>query len=311
MKATIKIIFIFIFWTNAFGQNKPSYIGKGKDSIDICKPNYNLIGKKLKIYHNGGIYSTSNGPDSKFINWKDEKIKLEAGKSHWGNFEPKTGDVGEVIQIGKSKFDEVIYVLKIGDYYVPIQCKYLTQENNLSSEELYEEQWKQIEAYGVGDCNFKKNGFNGVGNRAGIVEIDKLTENFACGLKTKGIDTVMLIKLIVDNGSSPDEIEYVFWIENKQGYKTAFKNNKQHKPIQTEIEKYDWNDILDYYDENVKGTEMIFPEFFVSHWTNLIVQLYQKEEFYSFGMQLLIKKEDEQLPNVKFIRYIEKKLLEK
>lgn len=55
-----------------------------------------LVGQKLKIYHNGGIYSTANGKDSKFIEWKNEEIKTKAGKSHWGIFEPKTGDIGEV-----------------------------------------------------------------------------------------------------------------------------------------------------------------------------------------------------------------------
>lgn len=56
---------------------------------------------------------------------------------------------------------------------------------------------------------------------------------------------------------------------------------------------------------------MEFPQYIVSHWTNLIIQLYQGEEFYSYGMQLMIKKEDENLPNVKFVRYIEGKLNEK
>lgn len=279
--------------------------------MDLCKINYNSVGHKLKIYNDGGIYSTANGIDSKFIEWKNEDVKLKAGKSHWGNFEPKTGDIGEVIQIGKTKYDELIYILKINSFYVPIKCNYLTQEKNLSSDEQYEQRLKEIEKYGEGNCNFKKNGFNGVGNRAGIVEIDKLAENFACNLREKGINTVMLIKLISDNGSSPNEIEYIFWYENEQGFKTTFKNNKKHKPTQTEIEKYDWKDILNYYNQNVKGTELKFPEYFRSHWTNLIIQLYQENEFYSYGMQLAIKKEDESLPNVKFVRYIEQKLNEK
>lgn len=311
MKTILQIILILICWTNCFSQNKESYIQKEVDSIDLCKMNKNLIGQKLKIYHNGGVYTTANGIDSKFIEWKNEEIKTKAGKSHWKNFEPETGDIGEVIQIGKTKYDELIYILKIDSFYVPIKCNYLTQKNNLSSEELIEQRWKDIEKYGEGNCNFKKNGFNEVFNRAGIVEIDKLAENYACNLRETGIDTVMLIKLISDNGSSPNEIEYIFWYENGQGFKTAFKNNKEHQPTQTEIEKYDWEDILIYYNHNVKGTELIFPQYFISHWTNLIVQLYQGEEFYSYGMQLAIKKEDESLANVKFVRYIEQKLNEK
>lgn len=311
MRAILQIIFIFICSTNCFSQNKHTYIAKSIDSLDLCNPNSKLVGKKLKIYHNGGIYENVNGNDSKFIEWKNDDIKIKAGKSYWGNFKPKTGDIGEVIQIGKTKYDELIYILKIDSFYVPIKYNYLTQEINLSSDEQYSQRLKEIEKYGEGNCNFKKNGFNGVGNRAGIVEIDKLAENFACNLREKGINTVMLIKLISDNGSSPNEIEYIFWYENEQGFKTAFKNNKKFKPTQTEIEKYDWKDILNYYNQNVKGTELKFPQYFISHWTNLIVQLYQGEEFYSYGMQLAIKKEDESLPNVKFVRYIEHKLNEK
>lgn len=311
MKTILQIILILICWTNCFSQQQKSYTQKEVDSIDLCKINYNLVGHKLKIYHDGGIYPTANGIDSKFIEWKNEDVKLKAGKSHWGNFEPKTGDIGEVIQIGKTKYDELIYILKIDSFYVPIKCNYLTQEKNLSSDEQYEQRLKEIEKYGEGNCNFKKNGFNGVGNRAGIVEIDKLAENFACNLREKGIEKVMLIKLISDNGSSPNEIEYIFWYENEQGFKTAFKNNKNHEPTQTEIEKYDWKNILDYYNQNVKGTELKFPQYFISHYTNLIIQLYQGTEFYSYGMQLAIKKEDESLSNVKFVRYIEQKLNEK
>lgn len=311
MKTILQVILILIWWTNCFSQQQKSHIRKEVDSVDLCKVNYNFVGHKLKIYHDGGIYSTANGIDSKFIEWENEDVKLKAGKSHWGNFEPKTGDIGEVIQIGKTKYDELIYILKIDSFYVPIKCNYLTQEKNLSSDEQYEHRLNEIEKYGEGNCNFKKNGFNGVGNRAGIVEIDKLAENFACNLREKGIDTVMLIKLISDNGSLPNEIESIFWYENGQGFKTAFKNNKKHKPTQTEIEKYDWKDVLNYYNQNVKGTELKFPEYFVSHWTNLIIQLYQENEFYSYGMQLAIKKEDENLPNVKFVRYIEQKLNEK
>lgn len=311
MKTTLNIIFFLIYWTCSFCQNQYSYIEKGVDSIDLCNTNYNLVGQKLKIYHNGGIYLTANGIESKFIQWKNEEVKLKAGKSNWRNFEPKTGDIGEVVQIGKTKYDELIYILKIDSLYVPIKCNYLTKANNLSSEEESIERWKEIERYGEGNCNFKKNGLNEVYNRAGIAKIDKLAENFACNLRETGIDKVMLIKRISDNGSSPNEVQYVYWYENGQGFKTEFQNNKEHIPTQTKIEKYDWKDILDYYNQNVKGTEIKFPQYFVSHFTNLIVQLYQGEEFYSYGMQLLIKKEDESLPNVKFIRYIERKLNEK
>jgi NOL1/NOP2/fmu family ribosome biogenesis protein len=312
MRNAINILIMLILsFSSLFGQNKQSYIGKGIDSLNLCgefDDIKKLVGKKLKIYHIGGIFSTANGINSDFIEWINDDVKLRAGKSNWNDFEPQNGDIGEVIQVGKTKYDEIIYILKIQDYYVPIKCSYLTQENNLSVEELSQKRWDEIYAYGEGNCNFKKFGYNEVWNRAGIFQIDKMPENFACELLNQNIDTIMMVKRIYDNGSSPNEMVYVLWKESQIGFLKTFRNNTEHTPISSETEKFNWNNILDFYENNVKEKNNERPKSVVSHWTNLVIQLYQKDDFYSFGMQLICTKEDENLPNVKFVRFIEEML---
>ena len=36
-----------------------------------------------------------------------------AGKEYWKDFEPQIGDIGEIIFVTKSKYKEIIYILKI------------------------------------------------------------------------------------------------------------------------------------------------------------------------------------------------------
>lgn len=307
-KQIIYIILLFTFQT-LVGQNKVSYLEKSEEPIDFCgklkkvKP---LKGTFAKIWHNGGIYSTLNGSDN--IKWPNSEIKKIAGNEYWKDFEPQIGDIGEIIFVTKSKYKEIIYILKIKDYYVPIKCSYLVNTNSLDVKEAEQKRWDEITAYGKGDCNFKKFGINDTWNRAGIAEIDKISESFACELKTKGIDTLMLVKRISDNGSSPYEKEYILWKENEQGYLKIFENNEKHKPTQTEPEKFEWDDLIYFYEENNVSSEAKKPESIISHFTNLIVQFYNGSDFYAFGMQLVCKEEDEKLTNVQFIRRIDNKL---
>lgn len=307
-KLIIYIILLFTFQT-LVGQNKVSYLEKSEEPIDFCgklRIVKKLIGQKVKIWHDGGIYKKINGTDR--IQWPNEELKKIAGKEYWKDFEPKIGDIGEVVHISKSKYDEIFYVLKIDSYYVPILCSYIVSPESLDVKEAEQKRWDEITAYGKGDCNFKKFGINDTWNRAGIAEIDKISESFACELKTKGIDTLMLVKRISDNGSSPYEKEYVLWKENGQGYLKIFENNEKHKPTQTESEKFEWDDLINFYEENNVSSETKKPESIISHFTNLIVQFYNGSDFYSFGMQLVCKEEDEKLTNVQFIRRIDNKL---
>jgi hypothetical protein len=303
----LNTIFLFFILNSTFGQN--GYIEKENDSINLCgkiEDLQKLVGQKLKIYHAGGVFATSNNSD--FIKWKNDEIKQKAGKSYWNSFEPKTGDIGEVIQVSLTKHNNIVYVLNINGFYVPISCSYLTETKNLDTDELFKREQDKIEEYGNGDCNFKKNGLNETFNRAGITNLDKMSESFSCELKSKGITTIMLVKKISDNGSSPYEKAFILWNDNDKGYIKKFENNIEHNPTQTEIVEYNWDDLVTFYESNKVKEETKKPESFVSHYTNLIVQLYIREEFYSFGMQLLCRKEDEKLANVKFVRLLDEKL---
>ena len=305
----LNTIFLLFILNSTFGQNRYSYITKEDDSINLCENIKNLqklVGKKLKIYHAGGVYSTSNNSD--FINWKNDEIKQQAGKSYWKDYEPKIGDIGEIVQLALSKHNDIIYILNVNGYYVPISCSYLTETQNLDVDELFKKREDEINEYGNGNCNFKKNGLNDIFNRAGIFNIDKISESFSCELKSRGITTIMLVKKISDNGSSADEKAFVLWKDNGKGYMKKFENNIEHNPTQTEIIEYNWDDIITFYESNKVIEEINKPESVISHDTNLIVQLYKNEEFYSFGMQLLCRKEDEKLANVKFVRLLDGKL---
>jgi hypothetical protein len=307
-KQIIYIILLFTFQT-LVGQNKVSYLEKSEEPIDFCgklKKVKHLEGTLVKIWHNGGIYKTLNETNN--IKWPNEEIKTKSGKKYWKEFEPEIGDIGEIVFITKSKYKEIIYILKIKDYYVPIDCSYIVSTESLDVNEAHQKRWDEIYAYGDGDCNFKKFGINKTWNRAGIAKIDKISESFACELKTKGIDTLMLVKRISDNGSSPYEKEYILWKENGQGYLKFFENNEKHKPTQTEPKKFEWDDLINFYEENNVSSETKKPESIISHFTNLIVQFYNGSDFYAFGMQLACKEEDEKLTNVQFIRRIDNKL---
>ncbi|MBW1296359.1 hypothetical protein [Aquimarina litoralis] len=307
-KQIIYILFLFTFQT-LVGQNKVSYLEKSEEPIDFCgklkkvKP---LEGTFAKIWHNGGIYSTLNGSDH--IKWPNSEIKKIAGKEYWKDFEPQIGDIGEIIFVTKSKYKEIIYILKIKDYYVPIKCSYLINTKSLDVKETEQKRWDKITAYGEGKCNFKKFGFNDTWNRAGITEIDKITESLACDLKANGINTLMLIKKISDRSSSPHDKQFVLWKENDNGYLKTFSNNKKYKPTETETKVFNWDDLISFYEKNNVSSETKKPESIVSHWTNLIVQFYNNSDYYTFGMQLICSEKDEKLVNVQFIRLIDEKL---
>ncbi len=308
MRALIFILSLFVT-QSLYGQNQYSYLEKTEENLDYCgklKTVVNLIGQKAKIWHNGGIYSTLNGSDN--IEWPNEEMKKIAGKEYWNEFEPQIGDIGEIVFVSKSKYKEIIYLLKVKEYYVPIKCSYVVSPTSFDVNEAEQKRWDEIEAYGNGDCNFKKFGFNETWNRAGIFKIDKMSEAYACGLKSNGIDTLMLVKRISDNGSSPNEKQYVVWKDKGNGYLKEFENNEGHNLTESETVNFDWNDLIEFYNSKRVFEEKEMPNSVVSHWTNLIVQLYMAKDYYTFGMQLLCSKEDEKLLNVQFIRKIDEKL---
>lgn len=89
----------------------------------------------------------------------------------------------------------------------------------------------------------------------------------------------MLIKRISDNGSSPYEKQYVLWKENEQGYIKIFENNTEHKPTETETKKFDWNDLINFFEQNNVSLGKNNPESIISHFTNLIVQFHNGTDY--------------------------------
>jgi hypothetical protein len=76
---------------------------------------------KAKITNEGRVYSTLNKTEGE--NWANEEIKSKAGANEWKKtgFYPKKDMVGEVIDnFNHTGNGNLIYVLKIDDYYVPI-----------------------------------------------------------------------------------------------------------------------------------------------------------------------------------------------
>lgn len=85
-----------------------------------------IIGRKVKIWHEGGVASTLYKVND--AEWPSEDIKQEANRSGWRTFKPKTGDIGTIVYIFplKGSISQYIYLLKIRSYYVPMGCYYLT-----------------------------------------------------------------------------------------------------------------------------------------------------------------------------------------
>lgn len=85
-----------------------------------------IIGRKVRIFHDGGIYSTIN--TTNYLKWPSKELKAKSGINGWGSFVPKTGDTGTVVHIfyDKQTRKDNIYLINIGDHYVPIGCNSIT-----------------------------------------------------------------------------------------------------------------------------------------------------------------------------------------
>lgn len=307
MRSFLILLFLCLFQFS-YGWYEFEY-SESNQRTDYCiklKSAKKRIGEKIKIYHVGGIYSNVNQTD--LIKWPNKEVKAKAGSNYWKEFKPKAGDIGEIKYVVKSKYKQLIYILLIDGYFVPIECGYLVAENELDVTEVEEKSWQKVIDYGKGDCNFKKHGLNDVWNRAGITEMDKISEAFACELKDKGISDILLIKQINDRNYSAGEKMHVLWKEKDKGYIKSFENNKKFKPKSLDFREFEWDDLLKFYHEKNVSDATKKPKSIVSHYSYTVAQLYSKNQFYSFGMQLLCSEEDEKLVNVQFIREIERKL---
>jgi hypothetical protein len=254
------------------------------DSIKSKK----LIGTYAKIWDNGGIYLDANR--SNYLHFPTNEMKDKGGKNGWGEFYPQTGEVGEIVYVSNwdnqmSASGKIIYILKINDFYVPIGCGYLTDTNKIDNkqewEKYYREEVIREKEYAAG-CEFKTNGINNCWNRAGICKIDIISETFACNLKDKGIDTIMLCKYIYDDGSSPSEKAFVLWQKDGKGHLKTFFNNSQHTPTENKEKEFDWGNIYKNYYANKIDTITSDPQpsHRITHSMGYSVQFYSPQTKY-------------------------------
>lgn len=89
--------------------------------------------QKVKIINSKLIYTTINETTCLNWSWATEEQKKRCGESGWGNFKPKNGDVGEIITESKHCYTGArIIIIKMGDYYVPVEDDALIFENSYS-----------------------------------------------------------------------------------------------------------------------------------------------------------------------------------
>ncbi|OAD18858.1 heat shock protein DnaJ [Candidatus Thiomargarita nelsonii] len=91
----------------------------GSTQPAVVPSNESTPQKRAQIVDVGQIYEAINTTDC--LTWPSSNIKEKGGKNAWGSFYPKKGDTGIVVsEVKHCHFDDNIYLLKIGQYYVPI-----------------------------------------------------------------------------------------------------------------------------------------------------------------------------------------------
>jgi len=313
----IKIILLTFFSVFVL-QN--SYSQVLYDYVKIEKPDYclkdslnskSIIGRQVKIWDTG-VYSTINQTNT--LKFPTQEMKQKSGKNSWGDYYPKEGDIGTIVHIFRDEYKpHNIYLIKVGDNYVPIGCHYLTDIDLLTFTEQKERDIIQDSIENVqyaNDCKFKIRNINESWSRAGITNIDKISEIFACNLISEGIDTVLLCKYIFDNGSLPIEKAFVLWTDNGKGYLKAFFNNPQHNPTENEIVLFESENLINFFFENRIDTVKTNPESdsWISHSLGYSVQLYTLNYFYRERITDFLIREDEEHIKSKWWNLISEKL---
>ena len=75
--------------------------------------------RMAEIIDTGKLYTTINSTEC--LTWPSPEIKKLAGENNWGSFYPQKGARGIIIsETFHCDAQTKIYILKIGDYYVPI-----------------------------------------------------------------------------------------------------------------------------------------------------------------------------------------------
>lgn len=257
---------------------------------NFCGLKYNdllaSIGDSIKIYHTGGVYSTLNETD--IYDWPSEKIRMKSGESGWGEYRPKNGEVGELIHVFETvkTNDPYILLLKIGDLFVPISCRYVVKKNELDIKEESGENWKldSLKNLKYADgCIFKADGRNGgCWARQDYAEIDIAAEDFSCNLIHEGVDTVLLAKYLSGNGVSQLEHACVFWMNDGQAHFKRIDVDKHLNAIPSEEITVESTKVFDFFFENKIDTVTTDPirKLYISHEHGYLVQLYTPENFF-------------------------------
>jgi hypothetical protein len=285
-----------LFLTSAFQLKSQTLVSVvNLERGDFCKMKYYdsakfYIGTKVKVWDDGGVYEEIN--ETRELKWPNKKLKRLSSIKAWkkNSFEPKTGDTGIIVHLFHPDSTvnndiRIIYLIDIKGNYVPIDCAYLIGVDRPNIDEgwaiwRHQDSIRKIE-YAAG-CNFKTSGLNNCWNRAGIFEIDKVSESFACELKTKGIDTILLCKDIFDNGSTPSEKAFVLWVDKGEGYCKPFFNNTKHQPTSGSERPFQVESLLKSFNEFRLDTVTTEPkaDFYVSHSMGYIIELYTPTTFY-------------------------------
>jgi hypothetical protein len=306
VKTTLLTVFLFFLFLNSYSQilyssygrtEKPDYCSK--DSLE----SKSIIGRQVKIWGTGGVYSSLN--NAKGFKFPTKEIKRKSGTSGWGSYYPKAGDLGTIVSVFRHTTQKTtwIYLIQVDDNYVPIWCHYLTDIDLQDAEEEKTERIIQDSINNVlyaNGCKFKSWNENGNRNwsRAGLFNIDKVSEIFACDLISEGIDTVLLCKYIFDNGSSPIEKAFVLWTDKGKGYLKSFFNNPKHIPTENKIVSFEAGSLINHFFENRIDTVTTKPtsDFRMSHDMGYSIQLFTPNSFYRERLRDYLIQQDKAHP---------------
>lgn len=87
-----------------------------RGSWDEVRPTEGAV---MEITHPGRVWRYLHLEEC--LKWPSEEMRRLAGSRSWGAFEPRRGDRGEVVwSAPHCKFAETVYVLKIGEFLVPV-----------------------------------------------------------------------------------------------------------------------------------------------------------------------------------------------
>jgi hypothetical protein len=95
--------------------------------VEVPESRVYAVGENVKIINTGKMFDLINTDTEDCLEWPNQEVKVKGGRSGWDDFTPKNGQKGVVISVTKHCKDyERIYIVKVGEYYVPIGYKGVT-----------------------------------------------------------------------------------------------------------------------------------------------------------------------------------------